>query len=66
MCNRDIKSIKQSLREKIWNLMEERDIALFPRPVHGRIPNFKGADRAAMRLFLLDIWRSAKVVKVNP
>ncbi|HDJ51305.1 MAG TPA: 5-formyltetrahydrofolate cyclo-ligase [Thermoprotei archaeon] len=66
MCNRDIKSIKQSLREKIWSLMEERDIALFPRPVHGRIPNFKGADRAAMRLFLLDIWRSAKVVKVNP
>jgi len=66
MCNRNIKSIKQSLREKIWSLMEERDIALFPRPVHGRIPNFKGADRAAMRLFLLDIWRNAKVVKVNP
>ena len=33
---------KQSIRQKVWEFMERNDIANFPRPVYGRIPNFKG------------------------
>ena len=38
---------KQQLREMIWNLMEEKDIARFPRPIKGRIPNFVGSEEVA-------------------
>jgi len=46
--------------------MEREGIARFPRPVHGRIPNFEGAERAAARLAELDAFKRARVVKVNP
>ncbi len=46
--------------------MEERNIARFPRPVFGRIPNFIGAEEAASRLINTNMFRNAKVVKVNP
>ena len=58
--------IKQSIRERIWDLMEREDIARFPRPVHGRIPNFEGAEMAAARLTELDAFKRARMVKVNP
>uniref|UniRef100_A0A8C6F114 Methenyltetrahydrofolate synthase domain-containing protein n=1 Tax=Monodon monoceros TaxID=40151 RepID=A0A8C6F114_MONMO len=32
---------KQDIREQIWDYMEARNLADFPRPVHHRIPNFK-------------------------
>lgn len=32
---------KQDIREQIWDYMESRNLADFPRPVHHRIPNFK-------------------------
>lgn len=57
---------KWVIRQRIWDLMEERDIARFPRPVHHRIPNFDGADRAAARLATLPEFIDAKCVKVNP
>jgi 5-formyltetrahydrofolate cyclo-ligase len=34
--------------------------------VHGRIPNFVGAEEAAQRLIATDLFRRAQVVKVNP
>ncbi len=46
--------------------MEERNIARFPRPVQGRIPNFVGAEEAARKLTELDEWTDAKVIKSNP
>ena len=46
--------------------MEEKGIADFPRPVYGRIPNFKGSDQACELLAKLDVFRKANVVKVNP
>lgn len=61
-----IKEIKKSIRERIWRLMEERNIARFPRPVYGRIPNFVGAEKAAERIFRTSIWRKARVIKANP
>jgi len=46
--------------------MEDRNIAMFPRPVFDRIPNFEGAEEAARRLQELHIFKDARVVKVNP
>lgn len=57
---------KEAIRRRVWNLMEQEGIARFPRPVYQRIPNFAGAEEAARRLAELEIFRSAKVVKVNP
>jgi 5-formyltetrahydrofolate cyclo-ligase len=57
---------KQALRERVWDELEERGVARFPFPPHGRIPNFAGADEAAERLAGLDAWRAADVVKANP
>jgi len=57
---------KGRIRERIWKLMEDREIARFPRPVYGRIPNFLGAEEAARKLTALPEFQRAKVVKVNP
>lgn len=57
---------KWSIRKRIWDLMEEKDIARYPRPVHHRIPNFDGADRAAERFAALPEFRTANCIKVNP
>ncbi len=62
----DIKERKKEIREKVWKVMEERNIATFPRPVYGRIPNFKGSSIAAERLSKLDVFKSASLIKVNP
>lgn len=47
-------------------MMEEKNLASFPRPVFNRIPNFKGAETASDRLCRLPEFKSAGVVKVNP
>ncbi len=57
---------KEEIRQKIWKLMEEKNIASFPRPVFGRIPNFKGAEKSAELLSTLPEFKKAEVVKVNP
>ncbi len=60
------KEVKASIRQRIWKLLEEQNIARFPRPVYGRIPNFAGAREAAMNLAKTHIWKEARIVKVNP
>jgi 5-formyltetrahydrofolate cyclo-ligase len=55
---------KQVARERVWAVLE-RDRAV-PPGVHGHIPDFSGADDAALRLAGLYIWRTAVVVKSNP
>lgn len=57
---------KWVIRKRIWDLMEEKDIARFPRPVHHRIPNFDGAEVAAERLSKLPEFMQATCIKVNP
>lgn len=57
---------KWKIRKRIWDLMEEKDIARFPRPVHHRIPNFDGAELAAERMSALPEFKGANCVKVNP
>ncbi|KAK1891056.1 methenyltetrahydrofolate synthase domain-containing protein isoform X2 [Gymnodraco acuticeps] len=57
---------KWDIRQKVWDYIEENNLANFPRPVHNRIPNFKGAIQACNRLTDLQEFKSSKTVKVNP
>ncbi len=56
---------KDKIREKVWSLLTKERIALFPG-AHGRIPNFKGADKAAHLLTTLPEWQKALHIKANP
>ncbi|CAK9154165.1 unnamed protein product [Ilex paraguariensis] len=62
----DPKAWKWEIRNRIWDLLEARNLAQFPRPVHHRIPNFVGASAAAKKLSELEVFKVAKCVKVNP
>ncbi|MCS7118334.1 MAG: 5-formyltetrahydrofolate cyclo-ligase [Thaumarchaeota archaeon] len=60
------RDLKACIREMVWRTMEERGVTSFPVPVRGRIPNFKGAERAAALLTADPEFDRARVVKVNP
>lgn len=60
------KYTKERIRNKVWSLLEQLGVATFPRPVYGRIPNFKGAEIAARKVVALKEWQRARVVKANP
>ena len=53
---------KEQLRNKIWSLLEQKNVAIFPLPVRGRIPNFVGSDKAASLVRTLPEWKKARVV----
>lgn len=57
---------KWSIRKRIWDFLESRNLAQNPRPVHHRIPNFVGAEEAAGKLAELPEFLTANFVKVNP
>jgi len=59
------KSAKQTVRERVWTLLEKEGVARFPG-ARGRIPNFVGAERAAERLGELAVWQKARRIKANP
>lgn len=61
----DAKRIKRDIREKVWRLMEAKGVASFPG-AWGRIPNFKGAEKAALLLTDLQPWQTASNLKSNP
>jgi 5-formyltetrahydrofolate cyclo-ligase len=54
---------KAAIRERVWAALEEAEASL---SAHGRIPDFVGSGRAAVRLSELPGWRQARKVKVNP
>jgi 5-formyltetrahydrofolate cyclo-ligase len=56
---------KDEARARVWREMEIRGLGRFPG-THGRIPNFVGAERAALHLQGLRVWREARAVKINP
>ncbi len=58
--------LRNEIRIRVWRLMEENNIATFPKPVFGRIPNFAGAEKAAQNLRELPEYKSAGVVFCNP
>lgn len=59
-------AIKWDYREKVWDHIELKSLANFPRPVHHRIPNFKGAEVASDKAATLEIFQKARTVKINP
>lgn len=61
-----LEETKESIRYRVWNYLEDNNLAQFPRPVFHRIPNFKGAEKACAKVQELEEFRKASVVKVNP
>ena len=57
---------KASARKYVWEALRDNRQARFPFPIHGRIPNFKKAEEAAVRLFETAPWQNAKYLKINP
>ncbi|MCF6411275.1 5-formyltetrahydrofolate cyclo-ligase [Pseudalkalibacillus salsuginis] len=57
---------KDEIRKRVWERMTEEKVGRFPFPLKGRIPNFKGAEKAASYVTDMDIYKEADVVKVNP
>jgi len=62
----DAADAKQRIREAVWRRLDSEGISTFPRPVRGRIPNVRLADRAAEMLASTPEWARARIVKVNP
>ncbi|QIA28156.1 5-formyltetrahydrofolate cyclo-ligase [Thermaerobacter sp. PB12/4term] len=62
----DAGAAKAKARQQVYRRLREAGAARFPFPIEGRIPNFKGAERAAARLRELDVYRRARALKVNP
>ncbi|VEN41896.1 unnamed protein product [Callosobruchus maculatus] len=56
---------KESIREEVWSNFIKNKIALYPGP-YFRIPNFKGAEKAAEKLIELPEFKDIKSVEVNP
>ncbi|WP_154658614.1 5-formyltetrahydrofolate cyclo-ligase [Halopiger djelfimassiliensis] len=57
---------KATVRERVWDDLEDSGEARFPFPPHGRIPNYAGADDAADRLADQPEWEAATAIKANP
>jgi 5-formyltetrahydrofolate cyclo-ligase len=57
---------KATARKAVWDELQQKGLARFPFPPHGRIPNFAGARAAAERLFSHPLLKRAKLIKVNP
>uniref|UniRef100_A0A8C0SIE8 Methenyltetrahydrofolate synthetase domain containing n=1 Tax=Canis lupus familiaris TaxID=9615 RepID=A0A8C0SIE8_CANLF len=57
---------KQDIRQQIWDYMESQNLADFPRPVHHRIPNFKGSYLACQNIRDLEVFTRTQEVKVDP
>jgi 5-formyltetrahydrofolate cyclo-ligase len=57
---------KDDIRQRIWERLERENIAAFPRPCFGRIPNFVGNDVATMHLLELPEFRAARCVFSAP
>lgn len=62
----DVSIEKEAIRRRVWRIMDESGVSRFPKPVVGRIPNFKGAETATRKLSNLPEFKAAMVVKVNP
>jgi 5-formyltetrahydrofolate cyclo-ligase len=55
---------KDGLRGEIWSALEAAGVNV--GPVRSRIPNFAGADLAALNLARVPAWSAARTVKCNP
>ena len=56
---------KAAIRLKIWKYLEDSNVALFPRPVFNRIPNYRGATEACENVVRLDQFKHATSIKID-
>ena len=56
----DVLAAKAALRQQVWSEMSAARVARFPGAA-GRIPNFAGAETAAERLRVTDVWQAAGI-----
>ncbi|MBP8539466.1 5-formyltetrahydrofolate cyclo-ligase [Streptomyces sp. MK37H] len=64
MTGSQVQQAKQALRRRVWDLLEREQAA--PVGVAGHIPDFVGADIAAIRLAQHPAWQAARVIKAVP
>lgn len=57
---------KDEIRQSVWKRLTDEKNGRFPFPLINRIPNFKGAEKAAAHITTLPEYKLAKVIKVNP
>jgi len=57
---------KQAIREWMWEKMTKNEIARFPLPCYGRIPNFKGVEAASKQVLTLPEFNKANVIFSAP
>ena len=57
---------KDSIRKMIWDILNEKNFSLPPKPSHGRIPNFKGSTSAAKLLRTTEEWINSKTIFSSP
>lgn len=65
MTSVDMDRAKQTIRERVWSLLEKEQVVP-PSGAHGRIPNFARAEAAADRLAALAPWQASHVIKAVP
>ncbi|WP_327367028.1 5-formyltetrahydrofolate cyclo-ligase [Streptomyces sp. NBC_01217] len=65
MAANSLDQAKQAVRTRVWDALTAAD-AVHDASVHGRIPNFRGAEEAAERLAGLPSWQEASVIKAVP
>ena len=56
---------KEKIRESIWRKMERYELATYPRPCYGSIPNFVGARSATLKITRLPEYRRADTIFVD-
>ncbi len=57
---------KEKIRRRVWQSLEEKGLADFPRPCFGRIPNFVDSGTASSRIKELAEFRAARCVFCAP
>ncbi|MEN6330260.1 MAG: 5-formyltetrahydrofolate cyclo-ligase [Methanobacteriaceae archaeon] len=57
---------KNLLRMKIWKFLDDSDLIRGSKSAKGRIPNFKGANEAALNLRKTEEWQQSRTIFCSP
>jgi 5-formyltetrahydrofolate cyclo-ligase len=57
---------KEIIRKMVWDSLADNNLILPPKPVHGRIPNFRGSTAAAELLKTTEEWKNSEVIFSSP
>lgn len=57
---------KDKVRKKIYDALTYNKLSMGPKPIYGRIPNFKGSVEAAKLLRTTDEWIDSEIIFSSP